>query len=163
MERQETIRYRRAQDADLDAMFELWWEMQAAHVAYDPIWYGLRPKPECKPLCLERFRKQMSSPDDIILLAVAGESPVGMIIGHITERPPVLHQLKFLVIENAVVTEAHRKKGILRQLMALIAKEATSRGVKLIKLIVHSANPARQAYERLGFTCHELSMGKYIE
>lgn len=38
----------------------------------------------------------------------------------------------------------------------------TVKGVKAIKFSVHPDNPACAAYERLGFRCHELTVGKYL-
>jgi GNAT superfamily N-acetyltransferase len=157
------VTYRPATDSDLDAMFELWWEMQTSHTEYDALWYGPKPKEECRPLCLNRFRKFLADDTVIVLLAVLCDQPVGMLIGHIVGRPPVLTEIKVFAINNVVVTEAHRRKGVLRGMMDAVTAEVRTKGVKAIKFSVHSDNPARAAYERLGFTCHELSMGKYLE
>ena len=158
----QTIECRRATERDLDGIFELWWEMQSSHVAYDPLWYGPRPKSECKPACIERFRDKLSDPNSLIFIAEACGRPVGMVLGCVADRPPVVTQFKVLAIENAVVTEGFRRRGILRELMALITAEARARGARAIKFCVHSANPAREAYEKLGFTCQELGMIKYL-
>lgn len=158
----QAIEYRRPTERDLDGIFDLWWEMQSSHVAYDPLWYGPRPKSECRPACLERFRDRLSDQNSLIYIANAAGHPVGMVLGSLVDRPPVLTQFKVLAIENAVVAEGFRRRGILRELMALITAEARTRGARAIKFCVHSANPAKQAYEKLGFTCQELSMMKYI-
>ena len=155
--------YRKAGESDLDAMFELWWEMQSSHTAYDALWYGPKPKEECRPICLERFRQFLADDSAIVLLAVLSDQPIGMLIGHIVGRPPVLTQIKVFAINNVVVTEAHRRKGVLRGMMDTVMAEMKAKGVEAIKFSVPSDNPARAAYERLGFACHELSMGKYLE
>ena len=155
--------YRDATESDIDAMFELWWEMQSSHVAYDATWYGLKPKEECRPSCVERFRKFLAADETLITLATADDCSIGMLIAHVTGRPSVLKQINVLAIENAVVTEAHRRNGVLRGMMEKVTAEAKARGVTAIKFSVHSSNTARLAYERLGFTCHEMSMGRYLE
>jgi GNAT superfamily N-acetyltransferase len=156
------IEYRKPKAADLDGIFKLWWEMQSEHVAYDPVWYGLRSKRECRPLCLKWLRKNLSHQNAVIFIAIADGHPIGMVLGFLTNRPPVHRQIKVLAIENAVVAKPWRRRGVLRQLMKLITAEGATRGATIIKLTVHAANLARKAYEKLGFTCHELSMGKYV-
>jgi ribosomal protein S18 acetylase RimI-like enzyme len=158
----QAIEYRGPTERDLDSVFELWWEMQSAHADYDPLWYGPRPRPECKPAWTDHFRGKLCDPNSLIFIASACGRPVGMILGLIVDRPALVTHFRVLAIENAIVTKASRRQGILRELMALITAEARARGARGIKLCVNSANPARQAYEKLGFTCHELDMIKYI-
>jgi ribosomal protein S18 acetylase RimI-like enzyme len=163
MAQQEAVEYRRATEGDLDGIFELWWEMQSSHIPYDRVWYGPRSKSACRPVWFDHVRNKLSDENSLIFIATVDGRPVGMVVGFVTDRPPVVASFKVLAIENAVVAEKFRQRGILRRLMATITAEARSRAVKAIKLSVHTANPARHAYERLGFACQELTMMKYIQ
>ena len=158
------VAYRNATESDLDAMFELWLEMQTSHVAYDATWYAPKPEAECKPICMKHFRQCLSGENSMVLLATLDNQPIGMLIGHITGRPaPLQNQITVLAIENAIVAEAYRRQGVLRGMMDLMTAEARTRGASAVKFSVHSSNVARIAYEHLGFSCHEMSMGKYLE
>ena len=159
-----SIEYRKPVDKDLEGLFELWWEMHQEHLAYEPMRYGLQPKPECRRICLEKFRARMADPNWVIVVAAVDGHPVGMLMGSMGGRPPTLNQFKVLSIDNVAVAEKWRRKGILRQLMDLATAEAVSRGATCVDIVyVEVANTtATQAYERLGFTSREVTLSKYI-
>ncbi len=157
-----SVDYRKATHNDLEGMFELWWEMQESHIAYDPVWYDLRPKAECEPICADWLRKLLASENTLILLATAGDELIGLLIGHIIGRPPVFEQVKALALEIGVVTARHRRKGVFRKMLALMSSEAEARDARVVRFSVHADNPARQAFEQLGFSGLELSMLKHL-
>ena len=163
MKSEKAIEYRRPVEEDLEGLFDLWWEMHQEHLAYDPVRYGLQPKPECRRICLEKFRARLSDPDWVVVVAAVEGRPVGMLMGSMGGRPPTLNQFRVLSIDNAAVAEKWRRQGILRRLMDLATAEAVSRGAACIDILyVEATNPARQAYEKLGFACRELTMTKLL-
>jgi len=163
MATEKAIAYRKAIEADLEGIFELWWEMHEEHLAYDPVRYGLQSKSECRRICFERFRARLSNPNAVAFVAAVDGSPVGMLLGAMGGRPPTLTQIKVLSIDNIAGTEKWRRQGILRRLMDLATAEALARGADCIDIpYVDADNTAQHAYEKLGFTCRELTMVKYL-
>lgn len=63
---------------------------------------------------------------------------------------------------NLAVAPVHRRKGMGRQLMAVLLAEAFKRGCGLVILEVREANtPARQLYEKFGFKPERVRRGYY--
>ncbi|MBA4388663.1 MAG: hypothetical protein C0404_11830 [Verrucomicrobia bacterium] len=144
-------------------LFELWYELNE-HVGYDSVWYGLKPKGECREDFLPRFRAKLMDPKEVVFVAAVDGQPVGMLIGSLIDRPKLLNQFKVLVIDTVVTTAKWRRKGIFRKLMAMATEEAKTSDVGAIDLgHIDASNPVRQAYERLGFKCHEVAMLKYLK
>jgi GNAT superfamily N-acetyltransferase len=57
-----------------------------------------------------------------------------------------------IFVEDFFVTEAARRRGVGRMLLARLARIARERGGTSLHLIVLDWNPARVFYDRLGFT-----------
>lgn len=158
------IEYRKATEVDLKGIFDLWWEMHQEHLAYEPVRYGLQPKPECRRICLEKYRARILDPNWLVFVAAVDGAPVGMLMGSMGGRPPTLHQFRVLTIDNVAVAEPWRRKGILRRLMDLATAEAVARGATCVDIVcVEVANAtAIQAYEKLGFARREVTLSKYV-
>ncbi len=66
------------------------------------------------------------------------------------------------MVENLAVSEKHRRKGVARELMKLIEKEAKSRSLEQISLEVASRNVGAIAlYENMGYIKAGLRKGFY--
>lgn len=158
-----TIAYRPPVEKDLKGMFGLWYEMQKEHEGYDKVWYGLKPKAECREDVLPRYRAKLKDPNAVVFVAAVDGKPVGMLIGAVIDRPKLLNQFKVLAIDTVVTAAKWQRKGIFRKLMDMATEEARARDVGAIDLkYIDASNPARQAYEKLGFKCHEVAMLKYL-
>jgi len=157
------ITFRKAQPADLDGLFELWWEMQTYHEQFDSLWYSPKERQESKPMWLAYLQNSLSNPDSFIFVAIHDSNMVGMVKAQITGRPDILrNQIRVVAVENAIVTQSFRRRGIFRRLMELLIEEARAAGARAIKLSVYNENPARLVYKKLGFSTHELGQILYL-
>ncbi|MBN1419333.1 MAG: GNAT family N-acetyltransferase [Planctomycetes bacterium] len=99
----------------------------------------------------ETFRRLSENPDYLFLTAREDGRLVGSVLGIICEelygdcRP-------FLVVEDVIVDEAHRRKGIGSALMREIERWGFDRGCSYILLVTDAARTdARRFYGALGY------------
>ena len=149
--------------SDLTDLFDLWWEMQTSHNGFDAIWYSPKKREESRPIWMEHWQNAIGDPNFIIFVAIDRAQVIGMVKAAITDRPRLLqNEMKVIAVENAIVTDRFRKQGIFTKLMNLVTEEGKLRGAKAMKLSVFNSNPATLAYQRLGFSVHELGLIKYL-
>lgn len=99
----------------------------------------------------EKFSRLKNNPAYILLSAADGDRVVGSVMGVICEELYGDCQ-PFLVLENMVVDEDFRKKGVGRLLYAELEKRAKTRGCGLIQLVTEAnRKDARGFYEAMGF------------
>lgn len=106
---------------------------------------------------LEGYRKMLSNPRAVLLVALAPISPINLIspispicpIG-VFSGEVVVDELQ---IDNLAVTERWRRQGIGRTLLKSALSQASGLGARAAALEVRSANAsARAFYEKEGFT-----------
>ena len=92
-----------------------------------------------------------------------GKSVVGVVHVAIRETPdiPLLVPRRYAVVENLIVSRAHRRSGIGRALMARAHQWALARGITEVELTVWEFNAGAIAfYQELGYRPSRLKMGK---
>lgn len=150
---------RAAREADLDAYFGLFCEVQALHVAARPDLF--------RPAVMDaRFRAYfadaVASPHKEIVIAWLSEEPVGAIHYELTRLDPTeiyLIDRPILWIESIGVRPDLRGKGVGRALVDIARRVAAEHGIADIALEVWEFNEdARRAFEKLGLTCHTRTM-----
>jgi ribosomal protein S18 acetylase RimI-like enzyme len=108
-----------------------------------------------KELTAEDFSSMISSPGTTLLVAKIGETIVGMLTLLVYRIPYV----KKAYLDDLAVDEAHRGKGIAKQLMSHAMSLAKEKGAAYIDL---TARPRRaegnNLYENLGFKKRETNV-----
>jgi len=157
------VEYREAVREDEDALVELWWNMQASHHAYEPVWYADQGEEASKASWRERFRELLQDESSTVVVAACCGTPVGMIVAKFADRPPLYVIDRMVAIGATAVHPDYRRQGVFRGMLSFLEKKARDAGVKVIKLSVHQGNPAQRAYERTGFVPETLGMIKWIQ
>jgi GNAT superfamily N-acetyltransferase len=156
------IEYRPASPDDLEALAELWWIMQSSHEAYSPVFYKNVGAEESKSICRRYFSDLLKQETCMIYVATSSGMAAGMIVSHFRERPPVYDLRQQVEIEIAVVLPSHRRRGVFRNLLALVEERAKSAGVGMIEITVDHDNPAKLAYQDAGFSLRQDRMVKWL-
>lgn len=156
------IEYRPATTHDLGALTELWWLMQSSHDAYCPMFYKNVGAEESKTFCHRYFTDLLEQETCMIHVATSSGTAVGMIVAHFRTRPPVYQVRQQVEVEIAVVLPTHRRRGIFRNLLALVEERAKLAGVGMIEITVDHDNPARLAYEKTRFGLRQYKMVKWL-
>jgi GNAT superfamily N-acetyltransferase len=160
----DTIEYRLAQSEDESALAELWWDMQASHHEYEPVWFADKGEEWCKASWREHYRHLLQTEQHVIVVAVAGGTPVGMIVSQFSERPPIYTTERMLVIASTVVRPDFRRRGLFKGMLSVLEDKARESGVRVMKLSVHHLNvDAVKAYDRSGFIPETTALIKWIE
>jgi len=98
---------------------------------------------------LEGYRKMLSKPKSVLLVARAPVSAISPVVG-VFSGEVVVDDLQ---IDNLAVTKRWRRHGIGRTLLKSALSWASGLGARAATLEVRSANaPARAFYEKEGFT-----------
>jgi [ribosomal protein S18]-alanine N-acetyltransferase len=99
---------------------------------------------------LEGYRKMLSNPQSILLVALAPVSPIGLIsLLGVFSGEVVVDELQ---IDNLAVAEQWRRRGVGRTLLEFALSRASDLGARAATLEVRSANAiARAFYEKDGF------------
>jgi ribosomal protein S18 acetylase RimI-like enzyme len=157
------IEVRWAVSQDEKQLAELWWLMQAFHHRLEPRLYADKGKAACKRSWGEHFRELLDKEDALIVVAVTGESVVGMILGQLRSRPPIYTIPRVMNIDSAAVHPDYRRAGVFRRLLQFLEAAAKARGVDVVQLAVHKDNQATQAYLRTGFQRVTEGMAKWLD
>lgn len=131
------IEYRAASAHDLGEPVELWWLMQKSHDAYCPVFYNNAGPEESKTICIRYFADLLNQESCMTYVATSSGTLVGMIVAHFRTRPPVYEVRQQVELEIAVVLSSHRRRGIFRNLLALVEERAKLAGVGMLRLVRH--------------------------
>ena len=156
------IEYRDALPGDEDALVELWWGIQVSHRAYEPMLYADKGEKTCKASWREHFPRLLEDEKSVLVAASRAGNLVGMIVARFTERPPIFTIDRRAQIACAVVHPDFRGQGIFRGMLSFLEKKARHAGIRVMELTVHQSNPAREAYEKVGFVSATTEMVKWM-
>ena len=160
----DTIEYRMAVPEDESALTELWWDMQASHHEYEPVWYADKGEEWCKASWREHYRHLLQGEQNVIVVAVSAGKPVGMIVAQFIGRPPIYTTERMVAIASTVVHRAFRQRGLFKGMLSVLEEAARHAGVRVMKLSVHHLNAsAAQAYGKSGFVLESTGMIKWIK
>lgn len=146
------IQIRAARMEDYEAICLLVRQVDAIHVAWHPEYFRLPDGPERERTFIQTWIEGQGTE---ILLALDSNGLVGVLMLMLeTHHPmPILvpNQLH-AVVDNLVVEEHNRGKGIGRALMEASLQWAEEKGATELRLQVYEKNKAaQQFYEELGF------------
>lgn len=145
-----TLVTRMATTADLPGIQRLFLQEDEHHAALLP---GIfRADAQARPDAL--LEAWIEGPESDVILALAGDHVVGLVDVRVGGRPdyPMFIPKRLAVIENMVVDEEHRGRGIGTRLLAEARSWAEARGLEAMQLTVWSENVgAVRLYERQGY------------
>ena len=143
------MNFRPAKIEDLPAIKELWKEMMDFHRERDE--YFSR-SPEGHERFGEYVRRNIESPEWLVMVAIDDAKVVGFSMGTIESYPPVFQHAHHGFIADIVVNESFRRQGIGSQLFDRMIPWFREQSVTRIEIEVASANEVSQAFwNRMGF------------
>ncbi len=147
---------RRAGDADLDAFYGLFAQVQSIHADAEPEFF--RP-PEKDEEFRTYFEGILGNPDQHLVFACLDDAEVGFVHYFLGLRPRNLFQPERRVgyIHGLVVDEEHRRMGCAAMLIESVKQAARRQDIALLGIDFWSFNEAARAcFEQSGFTvCRE--------
>jgi GNAT superfamily N-acetyltransferase len=145
-----TFTVRRAVRGDYEAATVLLQAVDRLHVAEAP-W--LLQMPSTPAHSEASFANLVVAPDTAVFVAEAG-AIVGLLVGLIKAAPefPVFVPQRRGILDNLVVAESWRRRGVGAELVRAFESWATGEGAKFVELNVYVFNEdARRFYEHAGY------------
>jgi GNAT superfamily N-acetyltransferase len=157
------MRIRKAREKDLDSLVSLWWQMHTSHYQYDKAYYKLAAKRKACAASRKHLKEMISNKNAVFLVAEENDTLLGSLLAHIVNRPPVFPPQKRALLDNVVVDEKHRGKGIYSKLQKRFDKIAKDKGAIYIELNVDISSSVVEIYKRKGYSARHLKMIKKLK
>lgn len=142
-------RVREATTPDLDAVVDLRVALLREHPEH-PI-YG-RLKTDVNARARELYRAQLRSPTESIFLAERSGVVVGILRCVESIGSPLLDPARYTYVSSVYVRPEHRRKGVLREMLAAAERWSVARGIDQMRLHnVAGSVEAESAWGALGF------------
>jgi GNAT superfamily N-acetyltransferase len=121
-----------------------------------------------RPDAAERARRQemarVGTPREVVLLAHAGTTCIGMLRCADVSGSPLLDPARYGYVSSAFVLPAHRRRGVLRALLAAAEDWCGERGITEMRLHhVPESESASRTWEALGFEVREVMRTRTLE
>jgi ribosomal protein S18 acetylase RimI-like enzyme len=143
------VRVRTATPADAERIAELRLSLLAHHKT-NPIYSRIRR--DARPRAIELTEEQLTSTNQVMLVAVRGERIVGVLRCIEQRGHRLLRPARFAHIGTVYVVPSARRQGVLRTLLDAAIAWCRERGIKEMRLQNAIDNPlAMAAWESLGF------------
>ena len=114
------------------------------------------PHPQADARALALTRTELASTGSVFLVAVRGESIVGMLRCRAVRRSPLVADSRQAAVTTVYVVPEQRRSGVLRALLAAAddwCRQQRLRGMRLQCALTNDAG--RKAWESLGFSAAE--------
>jgi GNAT superfamily N-acetyltransferase len=140
---------RKATEADIPGIVEVWKEFMDFHAALDPYFTRSASGHEnFAGYLAERMRKEA----DTVLVAEAAGCLVGFCVAGIVQRPPVYQMPECGGIDSLAVTEAYRRRGVGNRLVEEATRWFAGRGIRRIEVgVVMENRTAGSFWRKMGF------------
>lgn len=126
----------------------------------------LKPGAEIAGSYTEWLTRRVAEHDGLILLARAGDAPVGFVAAWVTEDDDMLLEdaaRSHAYVSDIYVVEAWRGKGVGARLLGAIEAEMRRRGCRRMRITAKAGNRlALRSYEDAGFRPYEVTLSKEI-
>ncbi|MBI2518986.1 MAG: GNAT family N-acetyltransferase [Bdellovibrio sp.] len=122
-------------------------------------------KPEGPSRGMDYFQSVFSDPNMAIFILNAEGADLGCAVVQIIKPPsiPIIVPRKYGLIDNIVVKESHRGKGLAKLLMEACHQWLRDEGIFIVELNVHEFNStARNFYEKLGYETISRKMSRSL-
>lgn len=146
----ESVSVRRAGAGDMAGLCRLFFQGVRYHADHAPAHFQI----PSQAWAVEFLKKQLGNPDVTVLVAELSGTVVGEARFEVRKSPEsgLLRTNTTLQIEEVVVDENHRRRGIAKRLIAGIEEHAARLGIKQVTLNVWGFNtPAERLYAALGY------------
>ncbi|MFO8055989.1 MAG: GNAT family N-acetyltransferase [bacterium] len=154
---------RRAEDRDVFAIADIWYQLMEEHVERDPGYWGVVQEEEARRIYREANANMLARSDHITLVAEQEGLVVGFVNGFRLTRPPMFEKTAVGRINDIAVDRDHRRQGVGHLLLEAIFEEFDKMGFEYIDLTVDRDNvEAIEFYQSMGFTSRELHLIKRI-
>lgn len=157
------MKVRQADTGDVERLNRLYLELDRLYVQALPDTFCL-PKGSARPQ--EYLEKIIRGPNSIVFVAQEGEKIVGFVHAYVENSAniSILVPRRFGVIQDLVVEEGFREKGIGKKLMDKAEEWILEKGASLIELNVWEFNTtAQRFYENRGFETISRKMRKRLD
>lgn len=142
-------RVRRATIEDLESVVALRLALLREYPDH-PVYGRLRPDAEVRARAL--FAAQLEAANEVVFLAEAGNTPVGLVRCVETVSSPLLLPERYCYVSSAYVRPERRRRGVLQSLIARARQWCDERGLSEMRLHnVGSRAAAAAAWDALGF------------
>jgi ribosomal protein S18 acetylase RimI-like enzyme len=138
---------RKAREDDLDTVLALWHDLNRFQLP----WRVFPPREGLEAEVTAWYRRGLTDPESILLVAEASGAVVGTAFGHLVV-PSSLSDERAIELSGAVVRPSHRRLGIGEALAREIGRFAAGLGVRSVVVKTFARNEAALAFwERMGF------------
>jgi GNAT superfamily N-acetyltransferase len=145
---------REALAADIPAIVDVWWEFMMFHANVNPTF---TPTPEGRESFSTHLGQQVESKNSLLLVADSSGAIIGYCLAGMAERPPVLLNRDYGMIDDLAVTGDMRRRGVGEALLKATESWFENRGVRRVELQVVTANEvASRFWAKMGYV-------KYME
>jgi GNAT superfamily N-acetyltransferase len=134
---------RRASPSDVPELVTLWTEFMVHHEALDD---SLRRRDDAADLWSQYLVSRLDADRTRVLVAEAEQRLVGYAVATISEYPPIYTETEYGFIQEIVVHQGRRRRGIGRRLVAAAEAWLDGRGIRRIELKVDVLNEASRAF-----------------
>jgi GNAT superfamily N-acetyltransferase len=135
---------RPANEEDGKAVVKLWREVADLHQKIEPLVWSLEPG--ANTLAQRYFNDCRNREDHLCLVAVEQDEVVGFLHAAKAGRPPVFLFAATGAIIECCVSEAKRRQGVGRQLLAEAVKWFKAQGINQIEVSYALGNPEGAAF-----------------
>jgi GNAT superfamily N-acetyltransferase len=152
---------RRATEADLESLVELWVEFIDFHARCER---AFARAPDGHEHFAATLRERLADGDAAVFVAEDASGVVGYCVAKVSRRAPEFGSWEFGDIHHLAVTEGRRRSGIGRRLFEAVRTWFAERGVRRMELRVVRANPVSSAFwRRLGFRPYMEALWREVE
>jgi len=142
------VNVRSAEERDIPAIVDLWWEMMHFHAAVDSH-FQLREEVAAREAWKKHLREDIWEQEEwIVLVAEADGELVGQIIGTVRDPHPVYGQEPYGFVSDLVVAPEARRSGVAQALFEALKAWFREKDVSHLELQVAHNNPTSQGFWR---------------
>lgn len=137
------VEVRRATEADVVGIAEVWTGFMDHHAAIDPVF--ARSDDGHVHFALY-VRELLRAPDALVLAAAEGGRVVGYAIAQVAFQPPVFRATRYGFVADLAVAPGYRRRGAGSRLLGEVHRWFASRGIARVEVRVASGNAMGNAF-----------------
>ncbi len=143
------IRIREAREGDLEDVADLWEELVEHHRSYSDHFELSR---DGRDIWERYLRERFAERSTKLIVAEEDDRLVGFMLCLLDPSKPIFKQRAVGVIPDAYVARSRRKKGVMKEMLAVALRWFEKNRVRAVEVSVLSGNlEARTAWAQLGF------------
>jgi GNAT superfamily N-acetyltransferase len=140
---------REAELTDIPGIVEVWWEFMRFHANVNPLF---TPAPDGRGKFAKHLEEQVVAETSLLLVAESKKAIVGYGLAGMAERPPVLVERAYGMIDDVAVTEEKRGHGFGEALVRATEEWFRERGIHRVELQVVTGNDlASRFWTKMGY------------